>query len=63
MRIEIRDHTLPEHGSYSSITTYLACGWQYYLSKVLKLEEEPAVWFVGGNSFHRATEAYDRSRL
>jgi ATP-dependent helicase/DNAse subunit B len=63
MAITIEEHTLPEHASYSAISTYLSCGWQYYLGRVLKLEEENSVWSVGGSAFHRATEIYDMETL
>jgi len=63
MAITIEKHTLPEHASYSAISTYLSCGWQYYLGRVLKLEEENSVWSVGGSAFHRATEIYDMETL
>jgi len=59
MAITIEEHTLPEHASYSSITTYLACGWQYYLGRVLKIQEADSVWSVGGSAFHLAAEMYD----
>jgi ATP-dependent helicase/DNAse subunit B len=59
MAITIEEHTLPEHASYSSISTYLACGWQYYLGRVLKLQEAESVWSVGGSAFHLAAEMYD----
>lgn len=60
MTITIKSHTLTEHVSYSQVTTYLACGWQYYLGRVLQLKEEPSVWSIGGSAFHKATEDWDR---
>jgi ATP-dependent helicase/DNAse subunit B len=59
--IEIdKDIVLPEHVSYSAIMTYLKCGYQYFLSRIKQMEEEPSVWLVGGSAVHRATEMYDR---
>jgi len=51
---------LPEHISYSSLTTWQECGWKYYLTKVEGEEEDHAVWFTGGSAVHKATEVYDR---
>jgi hypothetical protein len=58
--ISIDDHEIPEHISYSALTTWLSCGWLYYLNRVKKLQEQPAWWFYGGSAVHRATEEYDR---
>jgi len=63
MAITIEEHTLPEHASYSAISTYLACGWQYYLGRVRKITGEDSVWTVGGSSFHLAAENYDLETL
>lgn len=61
--IEIEGHEIPEHVSYSSLTTWLNCGWQYYMSRVQKIGEQPAWWFYGGSAVHAATEKYDRETL
>ena len=58
--IEIDDHQLPEHVSYSSLTEWLSCGWKYYLSRVQKIQELPAWWFYGGSAVHKATEEWDK---
>jgi len=52
-------NSLPEHISYSSLSTYQECGWKYYLTKVEKHSEGHAVWFTGGSAVHKATEVYD----
>ena len=57
--ITINGHEVPEHTSYSSITTWLACGYQYFLKRIRKVEEKPAIWNLGGSAVHRATEIYD----
>ena len=59
MTITLEEYEIPEHISYSALTTYIDCGYQYYLSRLLKKEEAPSVWSVGGKAFHRATELYD----
>ena len=61
MKITIdKDIKLPEHISYSQITTWLLCSWQFYLGRVLKLPEEESVWSVGGSAYHKACEDYDK---
>lgn len=50
----------PQHLSYSQFTTYLDCGWRYYLEKILKIEEEPAFYFAGGTAVHSAADAIDQ---
>jgi ATP-dependent helicase/DNAse subunit B len=54
------DYTLPEHVSYSALTTYIDCGYLYYLGRLLAIPEQPAVWSAGGSAFHKATEDWDR---
>ena len=63
MSIQLGDYTLPEHISYSAFTTYVDCGYQYYLGRLMQLPEEPSVWSVGGSAFHLACENYDKSTL
>jgi hypothetical protein len=58
--ITINGYELPPHVSYSSLTTYLDCGWKYYLTRVEKVSEIPAWYLVGGSAVHVATELYDR---
>jgi hypothetical protein len=50
---------LPKHISYSSLGTYLECGWKYNLTKIEGVPEKHAVWFTGGSAVHRATEMWD----
>ncbi len=57
--LEINGHQVPEHVSYSSLTTWLNCGWQYYLGRIAKVDEQPAIWNLGGSAVHKATEIYD----
>lgn len=64
MTIKIDDEiVLTDHISYSQISTYLLCGYQYYLGRVKFLQEEPSVWSTGGSSFHLATEVWDRENV
>jgi ATP-dependent helicase/DNAse subunit B len=60
MAVEINGHELPDHISYSSFTTWQSCGWLYYLTRILKLQDKPAWWLVGGSALHEATADYDR---
>ena len=59
MTIQIDDYILPEHVSYSAFTTFVDCGYQYLLGRILQLPEEPSVWSVGGSAFHLACEKWD----
>jgi hypothetical protein len=63
MTIKLEEYTLPEHISYSAFSTYLTCGHQYYLGRLLNKQEEPSVWSVGGSAFHLACELYDRETI
>ena len=63
MSIELEEYTLPEHMSYSAFSTYMTCGYQYYLGRLLNKQEEPSVWSVGGSAFHLACENYDKETL
>lgn len=50
---------LPGYVSYSQFTTWLECGWKFYLTRVEKVEEDPAWWFAGGTGVHSASEVID----
>lgn len=60
MSIQLDGYTLPEHVSYSAFSTYIDCGYMYYLGRLLMKEEAPSVWSVGGSAFHLACENYDK---
>lgn len=45
--------------SYSSFTTYLECGEKFRLSRIEKINEDPAWWFAGGTAIHSALDTYD----
>jgi len=49
--------------SHSAMSTWLNCGWSYYLSRIQKVPENPSYWLVGGKSVHECTEWYDRMDL
>ena len=57
--IQLGEYKLPEHVSYSAFSTYVDCGYQYYLGRLMMVPEAPSVWSVGGSAFHRATELWD----
>ena len=59
--VNIGGTELPGYVSYSQLTTWLSCGWQYYLTRALKTPEEPSWWLVGGSALHEATELYDKA--
>jgi RecB family exonuclease len=58
--ILINGYELPAHVSYSALTTYLDCGWKYYLTRVEKIIEQPTWYLAGGSAVHTATEMYDK---
>jgi hypothetical protein len=58
--IKINGYELPAHVSYSALTTYLDCGWKYYLTRVEKRVEQPTWYLCGGSAVHTATEYYDK---
>jgi hypothetical protein len=60
MTIKLEEYTLPEHISYSALNTFMTCGHQYYLGRLMAIKEKPSVWSVGGSAFHLAAENYDR---
>ena len=45
--------------SHSAMSTWLNCGWSYYLTRIQKVPENPSYWLVGGKSLHECTEWYD----
>lgn len=53
----------PTYLSYSQFTTYQACSWAYHLTRIQKVDEPPAWWFVGGTSLHSAADAVDHVLL
>jgi putative RecB family exonuclease len=63
MGIQINGYDLPMYVSYSALTTWLECGWKYYLTRLQKLPEKPSWWLVGGSAVHLATEKYDKAML
>ena len=60
MSVEIDGFKIPEHVSYSSFTTWLECGYLYFLSRIVEVPEQPAIWNLGGSAVRKATELYDR---
>jgi hypothetical protein len=59
MAVSINGLPLPEHVSYSSFTTWLDCGFKYYLSRVEQHPGSPSWWLVGGSALHTASEVWD----
>lgn len=53
----------PSYISFSQFTTYLSCSEKYRLSRILKLEEDPAWYFAGGSAVHAAADAIDHALL
>jgi hypothetical protein len=57
MSIEIKAG--PAYRSYSSFTSWLACGKAWQLARLVDVKEQPAWWFAGGKAVHTATEHHD----
>jgi putative RecB family exonuclease len=56
----LEEKTGKNYISHSAMSTWLNCGWSYYLSRIQKVPENPSYWLVGGKSVHECTEWYDR---
>jgi putative RecB family exonuclease len=50
---------LPDHISHSSREALERCAKQYFLTRVAKAPQMPALWLAGGSAVHEATENYD----
>lgn len=50
---------LPAHTSHSARETLERCARAYFLTRVAKAPQRPAVWLVGGSAVHETTEDYD----
>lgn len=61
MAIKINGYDVPVHISYSQLSTWLDCGWKYYLSRIVKVPEEGSWWLPGGSAVHLATERFDKA--
>lgn len=61
MSIKIDGLELPEHISYSSFTTWLECGFKYYLSRVEQQSGSASWWLAGGSAVHTASENFDKA--
>jgi len=55
----LEEKTGKNYISHSAMSTWLNCGWSYYLSRIQKVPENPSYWLVGGKSLHECTEIYD----
>jgi len=54
----MKKETTVQHRSFSSFTSWLRCGKAWQLERALQAPSEPAWWFVGGQAFHAAAEAF-----
>lgn len=57
--MDLKAKTGRGHVSYSSLNSWMDCGWRFYLTRVQQQKETGAWWFVGGKAVHTATELYD----
>lgn len=47
------------HVSWSQLSSWLKCGKQYELERIIKAPQTPGVWLAGGSAVHEWTEIYD----
>lgn len=57
--MSLENKTGKAYVSHSALSTWLQCGWQFYLSRIQMVPQAPAWWFAGGKAVHEATEEYD----
>lgn len=55
----LEEKTGKNYISHSAMSTWLNCGWSFYLTRVQKVQENPSYWLVGGKALHEGTEIYD----
>ena len=55
----LEEKTGKNYISHSAMSTWLNCGWSFYLSRIQKVQENPSYWLVGGKSLHEGTEVFD----
>jgi putative RecB family exonuclease len=55
----LEEKTGKNYISHSAMSTWLNCGWSFYLTRIQKIQENPSYWLVGGKSLHEGTEIYD----
>lgn len=51
--------TLPKHLSYSSKDSLERCAKMYFLGRIAKAPQRPALWLAGGSAVHLVTEMWD----
>jgi len=56
----VGDLNIPEHLSYSQVSTILRCGEQYRLERGLGIKSRPMWAGVGGKAVHIVSEIFDR---
>ena len=50
-----------EYLSFSSFNTLTECNEKYRLSRLVGVEEPPAVYFIGGTAFHHGCDEIDKA--
>jgi putative RecB family exonuclease len=50
---------LPSHTSHSAREQLERCARAYFLTRIAKAPQRPALWLAGGSAVHEVTEAYD----
>lgn len=50
------EYVIPDHLSWSQISSWLYCGKQYELVRLRRLQEQPSVWLAAGVAVHKVLE-------
>lgn len=53
----------PSYRSYSQLDVYRQCPEKFFWKYIQRIPEDPAVWSVGGTTFHAVAEQYLRGDL
>lgn len=56
------NYELPPHRSYSQFSAFYKCMRAYFLSKVARVPEQPAVYLAAGHAVHAAIEQLNLQR-
>lgn len=57
--VTVQGYVLPDHSSYSQVSSMQRCGEQVRLERFLRIPSRPNWASVGGTAVHSATEAWD----
>lgn len=53
----------PDKFSHSQISSWMRCGKQYYLERIVGYRHAPAVYLATGNAMHEVIESLNRKHF